>query len=57
MKEIKIHSFDLDKLKNIGEKIEDKTGDLKDDEKKIITEVLNPKSIYLIADEVLRCCR
>jgi hypothetical protein len=40
-----------------GSEKEYETGDLKDDERKLITETLNPKSIFLIADEVLKNCR
>lgn len=40
-----------------GSSKEDETGDLKEDERKLITETLNPKSIFLIADEVLKNCR
>ena len=35
----------------------DESGELREEERKLIIEILNPKSIYLIADEVLRSCR
>jgi len=40
-----------------GSEKQDETGDLKEEEKKLIAEILHPKSIYFIADEVLSSCR
>jgi len=40
-----------------GSEKQDETGDLKEEEKKLIAEILHPKSIYLITDEVLSYCQ
>ena len=57
-----IHSWDDNRdwtLEFHGDNLlnEDEIGDIDEKEKMIILESLSPKSVYLIAEEVLRICR
>ena len=57
-----IHSWDDNRewtLEFHGDNLlnEDEIGDIDEKEKVIILESLSPKSVYLIAEEVLRICR